>query len=134
VKRSRGNIVAAFGFDYMFGSGTYALVEFLYNGGYQRIPADGVIMITQPLRPDNIMFSEFAITLSAQHPFSSVFGGGLSLMALPDIEAAFIMPSLSYSVMPNLDLEFVSQIFIGGKNSIFEEAGSSWYFGLQYSF
>lgn len=131
---SRGNIVAAFGFDYMFGFGTYALVEFLYNGGYQRIPADGVIMITQPLRPDNIMFSEFAITLSAQHPFSSVFGGGLSLMALPDIEAAFVMPGLNYSVMPNLDLEFVSQIFIGGKNSIFEEAGSSWFLGLQYSF
>jgi hypothetical protein len=131
---SRGNLVAAFGFDYMFGSGTYALVEFLYNGGYQRIPANGLIMITQPLRPDNIMFSEFAITLSAQHPFSSVFGGGLSLMALPDIEAAFVMPSLSYSVLPNLDLEFVSQIFIGGKNSIFEEAGSSWFLGLQYSF
>lgn len=55
-------------------------------------------------------------------------------MALPDIEAAFVMLSLSYSVLPNPDPEFVSQVFIGGKNSIFEETGSSWFLGLHYSF
>jgi hypothetical protein len=55
-------------------------------------------------------------------------------MALPDIEAAFVMPSFSYSVLPNPDLEFVSQIFIGGKDSIFEETGLSWFLGLHYSY
>jgi hypothetical protein len=130
---SRGNVVVATGFDYMFGSGTFAVLEFLYNGGYGRTD-EGVFLITQPLRPDNIMFSEFAVTLSAQHPFSSVFNGGLAVMGLPDISAAFVMPNIKYSVLTNLDLEVVSQIFIGGKNSLFEEAGSSWFVGLQYSF
>jgi len=130
---NRGNIVAATGIDYMFGSGTFAVLEFLYNGGYDRTD-EGVILITQPLRPDNIMFSEFAVTLSAQHPFSSVLNGGLAVMGLPDISAAFVMPNIKYSVLTNLDLEVVSQVFIGGKNSIFEEAGSSWFVGLQYSF
>jgi hypothetical protein len=127
-------VVASIGFDYMFGSGTFAFAEFLYNGGYRRVPGEGVFLITQPLQPDNIMFSEYSATLSAQHPFSNIFSGNLALMALPDIEAAFIMPGLNYSIITNLDLEFVSQIFIGGKNSVFEEAGSMWFAGLKYSF
>lgn len=131
---TRSNVVAAIGFDYMFGSGTFAFAEFLYNGGYQRIPGEGIFLITQPLRPDNIMFSEFSATLSAQHPFSNIFSGSLAFMALPDIEATFLMPGLNYSIITNLDLEFVSQIFIGGSNTVFEEAGSMWFLGLQYSF
>ncbi len=130
----RGNVVAATGVDYMFGTGTFAVLEFLYNGGYGRTD-DGVFLINQPLRPDNIMFSEYAVTLSVQHPFSSVLQGGLAVMALPDIEAAFVMPSMTYSLMTNFDLEFVSQIFVGGKNSPLSNAeGSSWFLALQYNF
>ena len=129
----RGNLVTAIGFDYMFGSGTFGVVEFLYNGGYKRSTRE-VFLVTQPLSPDNIMFSEYAVTLSAQHPFSAVLGGGLALMALPDIEAAFVMPSLTYSLMTNLDLQFLAQIFTGGRGSAFEEAGSAGFLMVQYSF
>jgi hypothetical protein len=129
----RGNIVTAIGFDYMFGSGTFGVVEFLYNGGHNRKTQE-VFLITQPLSPDNIMFSEYAFTLSAQHPFSAVLGGGLALMALPDIEAAFVMPSLTYSLMTNFDLQFLAQIFTGGRGSAFEEAGSAGFLMVQYSF
>ncbi|MBE0661885.1 MAG: hypothetical protein IH597_05390 [Bacteroidales bacterium] len=129
----RGNLVAASGVDYMFGSGTFVVLEFLYNGGYKRTP-DKIMLITQPLQADNLMFSEFAVTLSAQHPLSTIVQGRLAIMALPDIEAGFIMPSISYSVVTNLDLGFVAQIFIGGNDSIFEEAGSSWFASLKYSF
>lgn len=130
---NRGNLVAASGIDYMFGSGTFVVLEFLYNGGYKRTP-DKIMLITQPLQADNLMFSEFAITLSVQHPLSTIIQGGLAIMALPDIEAGFVMPSVSYSVVTNLDLGFVAQIFIGGKESIFEEAGSWWFASLKYSF
>ncbi len=129
----RANIVAAVGVDYMFGSGTFAVLEFLYNGGYARTGPE-TFLVNQPLRPDNIMFSEFATTLSLQHPFGSLLSGGLALMALPDIPAGFIMPSLNYSLMTNLDMNFVGQLFVGEKGSIFEQAGSSWFLALQYSF
>ena len=129
----RGNVVAATGFDYMFGNGTFAVLEFLYNGGYSR-SSDGILLITQPLRPDNIMFSEYAATMSLSHPFSSLLLGGISAMALPDIDAVFIMPNIRYSLMTNLDMEMVAQIFAGGKNSVFDQAGSAWFLSLQYSF
>ena len=129
----RSNLVGAVGLDYMFGGGTFAVLEFLYNGGYGRT-GEPVLMITQPLRADDIMFSKYTAAVSLTHPFSPVFQGGLALMALPDIEAAFLMPNIRYSVMANLDLEVIAQVFTGGKNSIFEEAGSALYASLKFSF
>ena len=130
----RGNIVASLGFDYMFGNGTFGVFEVLYNGGYQRDP-ELVLMITEPLQADNIMFSEYAATISLSHPFSPIFQGGISVMALPDIEAFFVSPSVGYSVITNLDIEILAQIFSGGKESIFYEyAGSAWIASLKYSF
>jgi hypothetical protein len=124
--------VAATGLDYMFSSGTFALLEFLYNGGYQ--PFNISYAFDQPLRPDNIMISEYAITLSLQHPFSPVFNGSMAVMSLPDQEAFFLMPRAGWSLMTNFDLDIISQIFLGGDNTIFSEAGSAWYMALKYSF
>jgi len=132
-QRQRANLVAAIGFDYMFANGTFVISEFLYNGGFT--PATGnIFMLTEPMRPDNIMFSEFAITLSASHAFSPVVNGGLSVMAMPDQETLFFSPNLKYSLARNFDLEFVSQIIVGGQNTLFEQAGSSWFLAVQYSF
>ncbi len=129
----RSNIVASTGFDYMFANGTFGVVEFLYNGGYNRRPGE-VFMITEPLRPDNIMFSKYAVTVSAQRSLSPILQGRLAVMALPDIDAAFLMPGIDYSITRDLDLEFVGQIFLGGSGTIFEEAGAGFFLALQYSF
>ncbi len=129
----RGNVVAAAGLDYMFPRGTFAVLEFLYNGGHERSGQEA-FSINEPLRPDNIMFSGYAITLSTDRAFSPVFSSGLAVMALPDIDAAFVMPNLNYSVLTNLDLEVLAQLFVGGKNTIFEEAGYAFFISLKHSF
>ncbi len=131
----RGNVVAAVGLDYMFSTGTFGVFEMLYNGGYNRVN-DQVFMISEPLRPDNIMFSEFAVTLSADHMFNPILNGGMAVMALPDIEAFFLSPNIGYSVITNLDMEVMAQIFIGGKEDsvIKDHAGYSWIASLKYSF
>ncbi len=130
---TRGNLVAAAGVDYMFPKGTFLVMELLYNGGYGRIQQEA-FLITDPLRPDNIMFSEYAITLSADRAFSPVFSTGIAAMAMADIEAAFLMPNIQYSLLTNLDLEIIAQIFAGGENTILEEAGHAVFGALKYSF
>ncbi|MDR4988281.1 MAG: hypothetical protein RG741_05520 [Bacteroidales bacterium] len=130
---TRGTVVAAAGLDYMFPQGTFVILEALYNGGHERL-GQFAFSINEPLSPDNIMFSKYAITLSADRAFSPLFSGGLAMMALPDIEAAFIMPNISYSLLTNLDLECVAQFFAGGKNTIFEEAGYGLFAVVKYSF
>jgi len=131
VKRS--NMVAAVGMDYMFPNGTFGVAEFLYNGGYSRKDEE-VFLVTEPLRPDNIMFSEFAITLNADHSFSPILNGGMAAMVFPDINGVFLMPQISYSVITDLDFEFVSQIFFGGDDTILEDAGHRFFGSLTYSF
>lgn len=129
----RGNLVAAAGLDYVFSRGTFAVMEVLYNGGHRRTPGE-VFLITEPLRPDNIMFSEFAVTLSADHPFSPIVTGGMAVMALPDVRAWFVRPRLGISAAADLDLEIIAQVFTGGKDTLFEEARSALYLSLRYSF
>ena len=129
----RGNVVAAAGLDYIFPMGTFVVAEFLYNGGHERSSQEA-FSITEPLRPDNIMFSKYAITLSADRSFSPLVSSGIAVMVLPDIEAAFVMPNLNYSLLTNLDLEVLAQIFAGGKNTIFEDAGYALFTALKYSF
>jgi len=128
-----GNVVAAAGLDYMFPDGTFAILEFLYNGGFQPLQ-NAFLMLDQPLSPDNIMFSEYAVTLSTQHSFSPLFSGGVAVMLLPDQEAFYISPSFTYSLLTNWDMAFISQIFTGGESTIFNEAGSAFYISLKYSF
>ncbi len=129
----RGNVVAAAGLDYMFPRGTFGVVEILYNGGHGRERGD-VFAVTEPLRADNIMFSEYGVTLSADHPFSPVFSGGVSAMWLPDIEAGFFRPRMKYSLLRDLDLEIVAQMFVGGRGTMIENAGTALFASLQYSF
>jgi hypothetical protein len=129
----RTDLVCAAGLDYMFGNGTFALIEFLYNGGYK--PLSYMSFFTgQPLRADNIMFSEYAVTLSLQHSFSPILNGTIALMSLPDQKSFFISPSVSRSLLQNLDISLLSQIFLGGKETIFYQIGSAWYASLKYSF
>ena len=130
---NRGNVVAAAGLDYMFPRGTFAVAEVLYNGGYKRLPQQ-TFSITEPLSPDNIMFSKYAITISADRVFSPLFSSGIAVMALPDIDAAFLMPNFNYSVMTNIDFEFIAQLFLGGKEPIFEEEGYVFFGSFKYSF
>ncbi len=129
----RGNVVAAAGLDYMFAGGTFGVIEFLYNGGHER-RRDDVFSVTEPLRADNIMFSEYAVTVSADRSFSPILSGGVSTMWLPDIEAGFIRPRMEYSVAQDLDFEVVAQMFAGGRGTILEDAGIGLFASLQYSF
>jgi hypothetical protein len=129
----RANLVAAISFDHLFSSGIYGFAEFLYNGGYNRRPAS-VFDINQPLEADNIFLSEYAATVSLMYPFSPILSGSIATMYLPDAEAFFLSPSLSWSVMTNLDVQFVAQVFRGSSSSIFNQAGSAFYLALKWSF
>ena len=129
----RGNLVAAAGVDHLFATGTFGLFELLYNGGHRRQGAN-LVLITTPLAADNIMFSQWAMTASATHPFSPVFSANLAIMALPDAEAVFISPGFSRSLTEDWDFEFVGQVFTGSGNSPFSGAGSAWFLSLKYSF
>jgi len=129
------NFVFATSFDYMFDNSLYALIEFLYNGGHERKLSQGVgIMLTEPMAADNILFSAYALTGTLMYPFSPVLSGSLSGMYLPDMEAYFVSPNITYSVITNLDASFVAQYFAGKANTVFAQGGLAAYLQLKWSF
>lgn len=129
----RGTLVASLGVDYMFAGGTYLLLEGLYNGGHGRV-GTGEAPVTGPLRPDNIMFSRLAATVSLERAFSPILRAGLTVMAMPDIDALYLHPTLRRSLTDALDLELAGQFYAGGRGTPLGEAGALVSAALNWSF
>jgi hypothetical protein len=127
------NLVAAISLDHLFAGGLYVLVEGLYNGGNKRQPVD-YLTFTEPLRPDNITFSEYSLTASAMMPFTPIFSANAAIMYFPDMGAVFAMPGFTWSAATNVDLSFVAQAFTGRDTTIFGQGGLACYVGLKWSF
>ena len=102
-------LVASIGFDHMFGNGIYAFAELLYNGGHTS--STNLLLINEPMRADNIFISKYAVTTSLMYPISPVLATSLATVVMPDIDAFYVMPSLQWSVVRNLDAGLVAQLF-----------------------
>lgn len=112
----KSDLIVSVSLDYLFRNGLFLVAEGLYNGGYDE-PAEGGINFSKSLSADNIMFSTYAATVSASFPVSPVLNSSMACMYLFDIRSFFISPSLSYSILQNLDLALISQIYGGHPES-----------------
>ena len=127
------NWVGATSIDYIFNNSMYAIIEILYNGGHKR-QEQNILMLTQPLSADNLSLSEWALTTSLMYPLSPIMSSGLSVMYMPNMEAFFVSPNVSYSVITNFDMSIVMQYFYGKEQSIFANAGLATYLQMKWSF
>jgi hypothetical protein len=102
-------VVVAAGVDHMFDNSMYLFAEILYNGGYTGDIT--LFRITEPMRADNLFISKYAATISIMYPVSPVLATSLALVVMPDIEAFYVMPNITWSVVQNLDVALVLQYF-----------------------
>lgn len=125
------NIVAGLSADYMFDNSLYLVVEGLYNqaGGQENF-----ILLGQRLSPDNPSFSKFQFTVQVQYPFTPIISGSLAAITYPDEEAFFAYPSISVSILQDLDFNLFTQIFAVGENSAFSGAGNVAAASLKWNF
>lgn len=119
---SRGtNVVIGISVDHMFDNSLFLIVEGLYNqiGGRE----DFMLFGTE-LSADNPSFSRYQLMSQASYPFSPIWNGSFALIWYPDEEALFFSPTVTHSLHQNIDLNFLSQFFIGSRDSIFGSVGS----------
>lgn len=100
--------ISTVGFDYMFPNSLFVFTEFLYNGGHVGVQ-NGEVSITQALRADNIFISKYALSMSALYPISPILTCNVSTVYMPDISSIYIIPTLTYSLVQNLDVSIVGQ-------------------------
>lgn len=104
------DIVASVSFDYIFPNTLYVMLEGLYNGGHSVI-GQNLFMMTEPMRADNIFLSKYAVTASAMYPISPVLSTSFAGSYMPDMNAFYVSPNLTYSVVTNLDASILAQYF-----------------------
>lgn len=104
------DVVASVSFDYIFPNTLYILLEGLYNGGHSST-GQNIFMMTEPMSADNIFISKYAVTASAMYPISPVLSTSLAGSYMPDLNAFYVSPNFTYSVITNLDASLLAQYF-----------------------
>jgi hypothetical protein len=126
------DLVASVSFDYIFPNTLYVIMEALYNGGH-RISEQNMLLMTEPMRADNIFFSKYALTGSAMYPVSPILSTSLAGSYMPDMKAFYLSPNLTYSLSTNLDVSVLAQYF-----HIRQQTGTleslAFFMQLKYSF
>lgn len=125
------NVVVGISADHMFDNSLFLIVEGLYNqlGGRE----DFMLFGTE-LSADNPSFSRYQLMTQASYPFSPIWNGSFAVIWYPDEEAVFISPAVTYSIHQDIDLNLLSQIFIGRSDSIFGSAGSVMMASVKWNF
>lgn len=131
--REAGNIVAGVSADYLFGNGVFLVVEYLYNQPREGVGVD-LLLFTQPLSADNLSFTDHSVFAQARYPISPIISAGLAGFYYPSERAVFLSPSINMSVLTDLDLLIIGQVFRGPENSIFSQAGTLLAAALKWSF
>ena len=125
------NYIASVSVDYMFTNRVFLITELLYNraGGRDRFPFFG-----EQISPDNPSFSKYQFTTQGTYPVHELVDGSLALIWYPDESSFFLSPSITWSVMQNIDMQLLGQFFIGSDDSAFARAGDLLMGSLQYNF
>lgn len=128
---SSSNFILAASADYMFENSLFMVAEFLYNADGGK---DQFTLLADTFTPDNPSFSKYQATISMSYPIHTLVDGTLAAIWYPDEKAVFFSPSVTWSVIENLDFRMVAQFFTGSDDSIFGTAGNIVTASLKYNF
>ncbi len=125
------NFIVSASVDYMFPCSLFMITELLYNqaGGREQFQ-----LIGEQLAPDNPSFSKYQLTTQLTYPIHMLVDGGLAAIYYPDEEAVFISPSVTWSVITDLDLRVLAQFFTGSDDSVFGSSINIITASLKYNF
>jgi hypothetical protein len=128
-------VIASISGDYSFANQLYIHAGALLNSAGTTGRIFRTDLFTPGERsPQLLSAGKYALFGQLNYPFTPLFQGGLSGILNPSDESFFLSPSLSYSLVENLDLMFVGQLFFGDDFTEFGNIGQALYFRLKWSF
>lgn len=127
----RTNFVLGVSADHIFENSLFLIVEGLYNQAGGR---EDFLLFGSSLSADNPSFSRYQLMTQASYPFLPIWNGSFAAIWYPDEEALFISPTLSYSIHQNVDINLLTQIFIGSNDSVFGSAGNVAMTSIKWNF
>jgi hypothetical protein len=126
------NISAVISLDYTFASSFYLNSEILYNSIGKTKNAG--IYASQANRAALLSPARFSLFLETAYDLHPLLRGDIFVLYNPDDKSAIVAPSLSWSVITNLDLYLIGFIADGDVTSEFGSFGKALFLRTKFSF
>ena len=130
-------LLASFSIDYSFENSLYLNGSLLYNSDGSQDPDLQTLNTLQAGRLTARDLSPFVFStfLQASYTFHPLINGGLAIIYYPSQRnTTFWNPNVSVSILPNLDIDLIGQIFLDKENEVYTAVGKLLYFRLKWSF
>jgi len=132
-KDTSGILLASVSFDHTFGNSLYLLVEYLYNGNNSGNHISLQSLYNTPMTVKNLSFVKHNLIVQVSYPITPLLTGSIAGLYLPGIRGFYVGPSLSYSLIQNLDASLYFQS-LGGRIGEKAIQFNMLYFRLKYNF
>lgn len=123
-------ITGTLSLDHLFSNGLFLVLEGTYNSSGGLDPGNPSL---NQLRPDNPSLSRYQLLLQLQWTTDPILQPGLMAGIYPDKDAFLLAPSLQWSLLQDLDLQLVSQLFFSRHDS-FPSMGRSLFVSMTWNF
>ncbi len=121
--------------EYGFKNGWNVLGSYLLNTGGATDGGSLVSFLTFTPGAKNLMPNKHTVLVGAYRQFSPLFVANMSVMYAFQVNTTILLPTISYSVRQNWDLDLIGQLYWGdGDSGSFENLGNGLYLRLRWSF
>jgi len=129
-----GLLIFSIGSQYSFKNSLMLQTELLYNPVKTSEIKDFGEYFTMNLSAKNLSFPGFSVMLQGSYPVTPLFNISLAGMYFPKIKGYYIGPTLTYSILENLDFSVVTQTFAGQLVKGYKQTANLIYLYLKWNF
>jgi len=128
-------LVSSISMDYSFPNTLYLQGGFLYNSnGSTKNIANLDLFSQQATSPKTLSKGRYNLFAQASGQLTPLITPALAVMFNPSDYSAFVSPSVTLSVANNFDFSAVGMLFLGNKNTEYENVGQMLYLKFKWSF
>jgi hypothetical protein len=131
---TQGHLNLAAESDYVFSKGWYLNAGFLFNSKGMNNSIKDWSQVDLRLSPSNLMPTKWTLRTTASKEFTPLLSATLSVLYGPDVNLLVVLPSMTYNMLPNLDLDLVWQSFFSELNRKFSAVDHRAFLRLKFSF
>ncbi|RLD28728.1 MAG: hypothetical protein DRI70_03160 [Bacteroidetes bacterium] len=107
-----GYFMTSAGFDYTFSNSLWIQVEGLYSSFAKELDVNSFLQFySGTLDVKNLGFTEWSFFTSISFPFTPLINGGFAAIYYPAWKGIYLGPSVTLSLISNLDLSLIIQHF-----------------------
>ena len=131
-----GIFIATASINYTFKNGLFLQSSLLYNsaGTKDKAGQQNMFALDMEISAKFFTMARFSTFIQLTYPLSPLINTSLSGMFNPNDKSGYIGPSLNVSLIDNIGVMFMGQIFIGGDGTEFGDYGSMLFTRLKWSF